>query len=140
MMSCILVVEDNPADVLLLKTALQELRPEVVFHSVSTGEQALDFVRRQGPYSDAPQCDLILLDLNMPGMDGHRFLEVLRVDHQLRHLPVAIWSSSRNNADVVRAYSGGANAYYRKRNNYSETLGLVRVLTQHWFDAAQLPS
>jgi CheY-like chemotaxis protein len=139
-MPCILVVEDNPADVLLLKTALQELRPELFVHSVSTGDQALDFVRRQGTFTDAPRCDLILLDLNMPGMDGHRFLELLRVDYELRHVPVAIWSSSRNNADVVRAYSEGANAYYRKRNDYQETLRLVQVIAQHWFEIAQLPN
>jgi CheY-like chemotaxis protein len=136
----ILVVEDNPADILLLKTAFEESRPDIRVHGVSTGEQALDFLRRRGGHAGAPRCDLILLDLNMPGMDGHRFLEVLRVDYAVRHVPVAIWSSSRNNADITRAYTEGANVYYRKRNNYHETLRLVRVLTEHWFEAAQLPT
>jgi two-component system response regulator len=138
-MSSILVVEDNPADVLLLQTALAELRPEVRVHSVRDGAQALDFVYRRGSHSAAPIFDLILLDLNMPGIDGHHFLELLRADDEFRHVPVAVWTSSRDKSDVQRAYRHGANAYYRKRSDYTETLLLVRVLTQHWFDTAQLP-
>jgi two-component system response regulator len=139
-MPCLLVVEDNPADVLLVRTALAELDSEVQVHSVGNGEEALDFVGRKGRHANAPNCDLILLDLNMPGLDGHAFLERLRTDERLRYLPVAVWSSSRDRTDILRAYREGANAYYRKRNDYTETVGLMQVITEHWFHAAQLPT
>lgn len=138
-MPSLLLVEDNAADVLLFRKALHEVRPDVCVFSVPDGAEALDFLYQRGLHSDAPRCDLILLDLNMAGLDGHLFLEIVRVDHELRHLPVAIWSASSNTGDVMRAYSEGANVYYRKRHDYEGTKDLVRGMAQHWFATAQLP-
>ncbi len=139
-MPSLLIVEDNPADVLLVETALAELDPDVRVHSVPDGDEAIDFIHRRGRHANAPPCDLILLDLNMHGLDGHSFMQVLRNDEKLRHLPVAVWSSSRDRSDIHRAYSEGANAYYRKRNDYTETVTLMGIITGHWFRAAELPT
>jgi CheY-like chemotaxis protein len=133
-------VDDNRADVVLLRTALNEIRADVNLYSVLNAAQALDFLHQRGEYSNAPVCDLVLLDLNMPGMDGHQLLDVMKADEKLRHSLVVVWTSSRNNGDVLRAYSNGAKAYYSKRNNYNETVALVQSIVEHWFGAVQLPT
>ena len=132
-------MEDNPADVYLFKTALSEVQPDIGLFTVPDGNQALQFIYRRGDFQDSPGCDLVLLDLNLPGLDGHHFLEIVRTDHELRHVPVAVFSSSRLAGDITRAYSEGANAYYRKRGDYPEMVNLIRTIVTHWFEAAQLP-
>jgi len=138
----LLIVEDSEADIELLREALAEADPEVVIDIARHGEEALSFLRREPPFADAPRPDLVLLDLNLPRVSGFEVLEALRADHdpQLRRMPVVVFTTSGNRADVERSYDLHASGFITKPTGFDEYLETVRALRDFWLRVAQLPS
>ncbi|MGH7567320.1 MAG: response regulator, partial [Gemmatimonadota bacterium] len=110
----VLLVEDNPSDVYLTQVAFRRRRSESQIHVVEDGIQAMAFLRRELPYANAPRPDLVLLDLNLPRKDGHKVLEEMKTDPELRGIPVIVLTTSTAEADVTRCYEGHANCYIAK--------------------------
>ena len=136
----VLIVEDNEADVHLTVTALRDARATNEIHVVADGEQAIEFLKRTGAYSDAPLIDLILLDLNLPKKDGFQVLEEMRADPVLKDTPVIVVSSSDREADIARAYGLKIAAYLVKPFNVDDYFSAIRAVKELWFHSvAPLP-
>jgi two-component system, chemotaxis family, response regulator Rcp1 len=135
----VLLVEDNPADADLTREgfAASELRVELVV--ASTGTDAVDYLRKRGRHSAAATPNLVLLDLNLPGIDGKAVLQEVKQDAGLRRIPVSILSSSTAEHDVTQSYDLGANCYVVKPLDFKSFQHLVRVLEKFWFSAVTLP-
>lgn len=138
----ILMADDDPADVRLTQKALEECRLKNEFRHVSDGQELLDYLRRRGAYTDpasSPRPGLILLDLNMPGMDGRTALTALKADPDLRRIPVVIMSTSKADEDVARSYDLGANSFISKPVTFDGLVEVVRTLDTYWFQLVALP-
>lgn len=135
----ILLIEDNPGDVELTREALTESAVRSSINVVRDGESALAFLRRQGPYAHAPRPDLILLDLNLPGLDGRAVLTAIKADPLLRAIPVVVLSSSEAEDDVTRAYELLANCYVAKPVSFGRFSEVIRAIEQFWFSVVKLP-
>jgi two-component system, chemotaxis family, response regulator Rcp1 len=135
----ILMVEDNPADVRLTREAFAEGKINNALHVVSDGVEAMAFLRQEPPYTHAPRPDLILLDLNLPRKDGREVLAEIKSDPALRRIPVAILTTSRSEADVLRAYDLHANCYITKPVDLDHFLEIVRSVENFWLTAVTLP-
>ena len=137
----IVIAEDDPDDQLLTCEALEESRIANTTHFVDDGQELLDFLRWQGDYaaSSPPRPDLILLDLNMPRMDGREALVAIKADPNLRSIPVVILTTSKAEEEVVRAYDLGANSFIVKPVSFDGLVQAVRVLTEYWFSIVRLP-
>lgn len=136
----ILLVEDNPADADLTKAHLAESRIPHELHLVKDGVEAVRFVRREAPFEDAPQPDLILLDLGLPRKDGRAVLAELKQDPELRRIPVIVLSSSDAETDVVKSYNLHANAYVTKPPDLAAYGKAFERIENFWFGVVQLPS
>jgi chemotaxis family two-component system response regulator Rcp1 len=136
----ILVVEDNPADIRLLQEVLKELNVQTHLSLVHDGTEVLAFLRREGPYTQAAQPDLILLDLNLPGKTGLEVLAEVSAEPSLRRIPSVVLSSSQVAEDIVRSYELCANCYLVKPIDLVEFRRLVQTLHDFWLTAAELPS
>ena len=126
-------------DFKILEMALKRIPFEKTLHHVETGDQAMEFLNREGDYADAPQPDLVLLDVNLPGINGHEVLEHIKSDPVLRSIPVLMLTTSSLREDVEKAYKGMANGYLTKGYG-SEVVETLRTLTQFWFSLVRLPS
>lgn len=135
----ILLVEDNPADIMLTEEAFDEAHFPHRLYSARDGLEALRFLRREAPYQDMPRPDVILMDLNMPRMGGLEVLDVLKVDEDLRSIPVIVLTTSRAENDIWRSYDLHANAYIPKPVSVSEFVDVIRSLGNFWFTKAALP-
>jgi CheY-like chemotaxis protein len=135
----ILLVEDDPADVELTQYTIAKSKIYVDLHAVGDGIEALAFLRREGKYVDAPQPDLILLDLNMPRMDGRTFLSEMRADEQLKAIPVVVLTTSQAEEDIVKSYRLGANCYITKPVGLAEFTKVVNAIEDFWFTIVRLP-
>jgi CheY-like chemotaxis protein len=135
----ILLVEDNPTDVLLIQEALKEDRLFNYLHLVEDGVEALDFLRQQGQYATAPRPDLILLDLNLPKKNGHEVLTEIKTNPDLKTIPVIILTTSRAEEDIVKAYGLQANSYVVKPIDFAGFTEVVRSIGQFWSGVATLP-
>jgi CheY-like chemotaxis protein len=135
----ILLVEDNPADVYLLSESLREAAVPPQLHVTANGEQALEFLCRQGDHANAPRPHLILLDLNLPRKSGHEVLEELKHNALLHNIPVIVLSSSANERDIARAYDLHANCYIQKPSDLDSFLHVVHAIEDFWGRIAQLP-
>lgn len=135
----LLLVEDNPGDVRLTREALAEGKVLTTLHVVEDGEQALAFLRREGRFAQAPRPDLVLLDLNLPRMDGREVLERIKADPSLRQIPVVVLTSSRAEEDVARTYDLHANCFIRKPVDLDQFLHVVRSVEDFWFTVVKLP-
>lgn len=136
----ILLVEDNPGDAFLTKEALRESRFLHRLSIVEDGEEAMQFLRRQGNYGDAPRPDLILLDLNLPKMDGRELLAEIKEDAHLRHIPVIVLTTSDARQDIWGAYKLHANCYLTKPIQMDDFLQKVRSVEDFWLTVVRLPS
>ena len=135
----ILLVEDNPADARL---TMEAFKSSTLPHSLShaqDGVEALEFLRRQGRFSQAKRPDLILLDLNLPRKDGRVVLADFKADPSLRSVPVVIFSTSQSRQDIARCYAIGANCYVSKPGNLGDFRAAVQAIEQFWFNVASLP-
>jgi two-component system, chemotaxis family, response regulator Rcp1 len=135
----ILMVEDDEGDVRLTREALRDGKLVNELHVVGDGESALAFLRREGPYADAPRPDLVLLDLNLPRMTGHEVLAELRADPRLHTIPVTVLTTSSRDEDVVRSYELHVNAYVTKPVGLDEFLHVVREIEDFWFELVRIP-
>jgi two-component system, chemotaxis family, response regulator Rcp1 len=136
----ILLIEDNPGDAFLTKEALREGRFSHRLSVVEDGEEAMHFLRREGKYLDAPRPDLILLDLNLPKMDGRELLAEIKEDSQLRHIPVIVLTTSDARQDIWGAYKLHANCYLTKPIQMEDFLHKVRSVEDFWLTVVKLPS
>jgi CheY-like chemotaxis protein len=136
----ILLVEDSPSDAELTIEALREGRICNHLNTVTDGVQALEFLRRQGPYAEAPRPDLILLDLNLPRKDGREVLAEIKADPNFKIIPVVVLTTSRADEDVLRAYSLHANCYIPKPVDFQHFLQVVRNIENFWLSVVKLPA
>ncbi|MEW5747084.1 MAG: response regulator [Nitrospirota bacterium] len=135
----ILLVEDNPGDVELIREALSEGKVRNELHVASDGVQAMQFLRREGPYAEVPCPDLILLDLNLPRMSGREVLEEIKSDPELKFIPVVVLTSSKEEEDILRSYNLHANCYITKPVNFEQFLTVVRSIEDFWLTLVKLP-
>lgn len=125
----ILLVDDNPGDMRLTAEALKDSGVESRLHTAKDGVEAIDFLRRRGGYSDAPRPDLILLDLNMPRMNGRQVLAEIKEDSALKDIPVVILTGSREIDDIVKTYDLHANCYVTKPTDFEQFILVVKSVT-----------
>lgn len=135
----ILLVEDNPGDVELTREALRSGRVATRLHVVPDGVEALAFLRRQGRHAAAVRPDLILLDLNLPRMDGREVLAEVKADENLRVIPVVVLTSSHADQDVLKSYRLNANCYISKPVDFAGFTRIVQSLEGFWFSIVVLP-
>ena len=135
----ILLVEDNPGDVRLTQEALREGKVRNNLNVAKDGMEGLDFLRRLGPFAHAPRPDLILLDLNLPKMDGREVLAEIKEDADLRTIPVVVVTSSEAEEDIVRSYDLHANCYIKKPVNLDQFITVVQSIEQFWLTIVTLP-
>jgi len=135
----ILMVEDNPGDIRLTVEALKEAKVRNNLHTVEDGVEALAFLRREGRYAEAPRPDLVLLDLNLPKMNGREVLAVIKEDPDLRRIPVVILTVSQAEQDIVKSYNLHANCYITKPVDLDQFLEVVKSIENFWLTVVMLP-
>jgi chemotaxis family two-component system response regulator Rcp1 len=135
----VLLVEDSPGDVRLTQEAFREYGKPVRLHLAADGVEAMAFLRREGIYADAPRPDLILLDLNLPKLDGREVLALIKKDQSLKVIPTIILTTSDDEADVMISYQLQANCYLRKPAHWDAFDDLVRSINAFWLARAKLP-
>jgi CheY-like chemotaxis protein len=128
----ILMVEDNPVDVLVTKEALRAVSLSYRLHVVEDGQEAIDFLLRRGRHSAAISPDLILLDLNLPGKSGIEILDEMRCHHGLRDIPVVIFTTSDADSDAAASYDHQADAFVTKPTDFDEFCRTVRAIVEFW--------
>ena len=134
----VLLVEDDPGDVLMTREAFEHYKLRNVLHVVTDGEQALQFLRRTGSYADAPRPGLILLDLNLPRLDGLEVLAELKADPVLKVIPVVILTTSQAQQDVLRSYALHANAYVSKPVDFETFMEVIRQIDNFFVTVVKL--
>jgi chemotaxis family two-component system response regulator Rcp1 len=135
----VLLVEDNPGDVRLTREAFRDANMSIRLHIVSDGVEAMKFVRQEALHADAPRPDLILLDLNLPKMDGREVLARIKNDDNLKTIPTVILTTSEAQADILRSYQLHANAYVSKPLQLDAFQGLVSCINEFWLTKVMLP-
>jgi len=136
----ILLVEDNPGDVRLIVEALRGAKVATELHVVGDGEEAIDFLRRLGRHTEAPRPDIVLLDLNLPRLEGREVLADIKADADLGRIPIIVLTSSSAREDIVRSYELHANCFITKPVDFKEFIAAVRSLEGFWLQVAQLPA
>lgn len=135
----ILLVEDNPGDARLTREALKEGKVLNELHVATDGVEALAFLNRDGKYANVPRPDIILLDLNLPRMDGREVLAIIKNDPNFRRIPVVILTTSKAEEDIVRTYDLHANCYITKPVDLDQFLTVVNMVENFWFTIVCLP-
>lgn len=136
----VLLVEDTISDVLVLTDSIKDLPFKITLHVVHDGEEALNFLNKKGKYKKAPRPDLVLLDLNLPKINGWEVLLEVKNDKDLMMIPVVIITTSNAQEDINRAYKLHANSYIKKSFNLEESSSTILRLFDFWFNTALLPS
>lgn len=136
----ILLVEDNPGDILLAREAFECSRIKNHLNIVKNGSEAVEFLKKEGNFRNAPIPDLILLDLNLPQKNGREVLTEIKQDDQLRNIPVIVFSSSESEQDIQSCYELWANCYISKPVDYDGFLIVIRSIENFWFSTVTLPS
>ncbi len=136
----VLLVEDDPGDVLLTREAFEHQKVANRLHIVNNGEDAISFLRKQGQYTDAPDPDLVLLDLNLPGMHGREVLAAVKEDPKLQTIPVVVLTTSEAEEDVLRSYQLHANAYVTKPVDFDRFMAVVRAIDEFFVSVVRLPA
>jgi CheY-like chemotaxis protein len=134
----VLLVEDDPGDVLMTKEAFEHYKIRNVLHVVTDGEQALQFLRQTGDYSGAPRPGLILLDLNLPRRDGLEVLAELKADPVLKIIPVVVLTTSQAEQDILRSYTLHANAYVSKPVDFERFMDVIRQIDNFFVTVVKL--
>jgi CheY-like chemotaxis protein len=135
----ILLVEDDPGDVLMTREAFEDNKVGNVLHVVQDGMEALDFLYRRGEYAEAARPDLILLDLNLPKYDGRQVLEKIKNDPDLAMIPVVVLTTSAAEEDILRSYKLHANAYVTKPVDVNQFVAAVRQIDEFFLSVVRLP-
>ena len=134
-----LLVEDNPGDVRLTQEALKDSKVRNNLNVLGDGLSALAFLRRQHPYENAPRPDIILLDLNLPKMDGRELLSHIKADPKLKRIPVVVITSSEAEQDILRTYDLHVNCYVTKPVDLDQFIKVVQSIETFWLTIVQLP-
>lgn len=138
----ILMADDDADDRDFTRSAMQESRLSNDLRCVEDGEELLDYLYRRGRYADprdSPRPGLILLDLNMPRLDGREALREIKADPALRNIPVVVLTTSKTEEDILRSYNLGANCFITKPVTFEGLVEVVKVLDKHWFQLVELP-
>jgi two-component system response regulator len=135
----VLLVDDDEGDLLMIREALDSGTREHDIHIAHDGEEALEFLRRKGRFADAPRPDLVLLDLNMPRMDGRQVLTLVKADEDLRRIPVVVLTTSRAPADINDSYGLHANAYVTKPMSLDDLTAVVKGIDDFFGGIVDLP-
>ncbi|MET8773633.1 response regulator [Nocardia sp. NPDC050713] len=135
----ILLVEDDPGDELMTREAFEDNRIGNTLHVAHDGQEALDFLYRQGDFTDAPRPDLILLDLNLPKYDGRQVLEKIKADPELTHIPVVVLTTSAAEEDILRSYKLHANAYVTKPVDLDQFVAAIKQIDEFFVQVVRLP-
>ena len=136
----VLLVEDDPGDVLMTKEAFEDYKVVNQLHVVTDGAEAMAFLRREGEYAEKPRPDLVLLDLNLPRMDGREVLQAIKSDPDLASIPVVVLTTSEAEEDVLRSYSLHANAYVTKPVDFDRFIQVVRQIDDFFVTVVRLPT
>ncbi|HWI57962.1 MAG TPA: response regulator [Bacillota bacterium] len=136
----ILLVEDNPGDARLTLEAFKGSRVRNQLRHVSNGADALAYLRREGAFARMPRPHLILLDLNLPGIDGRQVLATIKADEQLRCIPVIVLTTSQAEEDIAKAYHLNANCYVAKPMHLDEFMRVIKLIEDFWLTVVKLPS
>ena len=136
----ILLVEDSPGDVRLTLEALADAKISNSINVASDGIEALAYLRKEGEHADATRPDLILLDLNMPRMDGRELLSIIKADDFLRTIPVVVLTTSQSEADILKSYDLQANCYITKPVDLDQFMVVVNSIQEFWLSIVKLPS
>ena len=136
----VLLVEDSPGDVRLTQVALHEANRRINLHVASDGVEAMAFLHRKEAFAEVPRPDLILLDLNLPRMDGREVLAHIKADAELKTIPTVILTTSVAEADIVKSYQLQANCYLSKPVQLEAFEGLVKSINDFWLTKAELPT
>ncbi len=135
----VLLIEDNPGDVRLTQEAFRDSNISISLHVATDGVEAMEFLRREGVYIDAPRPDLVLLDLNLPKMDGRQVLTRIKEDDGLKTIPVVILTTSDAEVDILTSYKLQANCYLSKPVQLDAFENLVKSISDFWFTKVKLP-
>ena len=135
----ILLVEDSPSDTDLTLEALRDFKVRNHVTVVEDGVLAMQCLRREGPYADAPRPDLIMLDLNLPRKDGREVLADIKTDEHLKTIPIVVLTTSHADQDILRAYQLNANCYINKPVDFNQFLEVVRSIESFWLFVVTLP-
>src|SRR5947209_6203712 len=136
----ILLVEDDPGDEMMAQEAFADDQLVSRLHVARDGEEALDFLYRRGSHADAPRPDFVLLDLNLPRVDGRQVLRTIKGDPSLASIPVVVLTTSSAVEDIAACYGAHTNAYITKPAGYEDFVDVVRQVNQFWMDTVRLPN
>ena len=136
----ILLIEDNPGDVRLTQEAFKEGQISINLDVVMDGVEAIKFLRKQDPYTEALTPDLILLDLNLPKRDGREVLEEIKTDDLLKRIPVVILTTSNAEQDILKSYKPHVNCYINKPVDFDRFFEIIQKIEDFWLTTAKLPS
>ncbi|MGZ4056035.1 MAG: response regulator [Bacteroidia bacterium] len=138
----ILIADDDEEDTMLIKDALNESRLRNGVKSVGDGEELMEFLYNKGKYADKelyPTPGIILLDLNMPKMDGREALKEIKEDPKLRSIPIIVLTTSKAEEDIVRTYNLGVSSFITKPVSFSALVEIMKTLNKYWFEIVELP-
>jgi CheY-like chemotaxis protein len=135
----ILLVEDNPGDVRLTQEALKESKMHNILNVVNDGVEAIEFLRRQGKFTNVNRPDLILLDLNLPRKDGREVLDEIKSDNDLKRIPVVVLTTSKAEEDIIRMYTRQANCYITKPIDFDQFILVIKAVEEFWLTIVKLP-
>ena len=136
----ILLVEDNPGDVRLIKEVLNNTNNRNMLHVVEDGVEAMNFLRREGKYKEAVRPDVILLDLNLPRKSGLEVLEEIKADTELKRIPVVILTTSGDEEEVLKSYSLHANCFVTKPTGLNQFNEVIKTMEKFWLTIVKLPN
>jgi two-component system, chemotaxis family, response regulator Rcp1 len=135
----LLLIEDNPGDIKLIQETLKENRFLAELTVITDGEEALNFLKRRGEYEFEQHPDLILLDLNLPKLNGQEILSEIKKDEELKRIPVIVLTSSTEEKDIYRSYNLNANCYITKRVDLDNFIKVIRSIENFWLTIVKLP-
>lgn len=135
----IFLIEDNRGDIRLIQEALKSTAARCEVVVARDGMEAMEFLRQEGTFGRASHPDLILLDLNLPKKDGREVLAEIKADPSLKHIPVVVLTTSRNEEDISRSYDLHVNCYISKSRNLTQLFKIVRGIEEFWLETATLP-
>ncbi len=136
----ILLVEDNEGDVGLVEEVFEEAKIRNILHVAEDGEEAMLFLHKEGPYTDVPTPDIILLDLNLPQKDGREVLEEIKTDEHLKRIPVVVLTTSKAEEDILKSYNLHANSYITKPVDFDQFIKVIRAIEDFWLEVVRLPA
>jgi CheY-like chemotaxis protein len=135
----VLLIEDDPGDVLITREAFEHNKIDNTLHVASDGEEGLDYLYRRGSHRNAPRPDLVLLDLNLPKYDGRQLLDKIKSDPELCHIPVVVLTTSAAEEDILHSYKLHANAYVTKPVDLDQFMKAVRQIDEFFVQVVRLP-